>query len=351
MSSFSFESIGEKHFLLRKLKNEHKDTSKFNLILALDAVKKTANPVLEWALNQLIIEKNCHDAINSFIKLLCSCSLIQYLTSINVIGDIELVVDNSWNFTIKILGKSTKPFDTLSFSVAPDRNRISYYEANSIELALKNSSTAKLVYLKEIGFDDVRCYNLSEIISCKHKQNLFFLQIFSLIYFDYDQLCQFYVPDAREFVIDPVKNLPEKLGSLEYYYKSTGSTKKELEKCVEFFYHQIDAYLEKGLKDKKIKTEISFSPINWSQEKKCFYFEIKSFTKQFKPIDDILCQIEDREVYFRFEFELNKQTIKFLHNCLLNGRNSEKIIDLSNFSIIDKFEMYLVHMEIINEYH
>ena len=309
--------------------------------------------MLTCKFNDDLIQKIFRFAKVRFLKLLYSNSLIKYLVSNNKI-EIELITnDKTLGFTIlmSILESSIKPFDKIRISLElKNKNGINWI------YGLASSTTNDWIFLKEIGFGNVKYFNfdfdLQNINAQKLKNNnesrlnLFFLEIFSLVYFDYDELCRSYLPQINLFVFDLIKKLPQEITLLEYYYETTGNTKKELKYCVEIFFNKVDDFLKKNF----VSNELSLSPIIWSNINQSGYFEINIFANNYSILGELINEFknEDRGIFFRFEFEMGRKNIKFSSNSGFSKKNIEERIMLTFDEIINKLYFYLYHLEIIN---
>jgi hypothetical protein len=340
-------SLYDKYLQLEVIKNQFKNEKLFNLEHCYEKVKESKNDILEWCLKKIIIEKNCHKSIVWFIEKMCLNPLFKFLIENN---KIEIETNNqdefSYNCLIKILEPSSKPFDALSISFSPDRNGFANSYSNPsaycLEVALMNYSNKDLVYLEAIGYKDVRCFDM-EIFRKNdlYQQKLFFLQIFSLIYFSCEELETLSKSNpSKEFVFEPIEKLPQEILLLEYFKKTTGETKEEVENCAIFFANKLNDFLEK--EKKNIKKEVLLTPIIWCETLQSFLFQIETFVSRKNQVET--------KIYFQYEFTIDKKEILLTSNkfeCFSNKISKERL-NLNVDKIISKLYADLLAINLID---
>lgn len=330
------EFLTDKYFLLEEIKNTFKNEKLSTLERMYKKAKENNNDVSAWCLEKIVVEKSCHNSIVWFIEKLRSNQLFKFLIENNKIEIKTNYQDEfSYNFIIKIVEPSSKPFDALSISFSPDRNTLvnslSCPSSYCLEVALVNYSNKDLVYLKSIGYEDVRCFNMNIFTKNDiYQQKLFFLQIFSLIYFSYEELETLSKSNpSKEFVFEPIEKLPQEILSLEYLKKTTGETKEEVENCAVFFANKLNDFLDK--EKMNIKNEISLCPIIWREDTQSFLFRIETFVSRKNHVET--------KIYFEYEFLIDKKEISLNTNkfALITNEISKENLYLNVDRILSTF--------------
>lgn len=312
---------------------------------------------IEYEFKEDMVQKIFDMAKVNFLKFLCLNSLIKYLVSKKKI-EIELITNEKtlgFKILILILEPSTKPFDQIHICLE-SKNKI------CLNYGLFNSLTNNMVFLEEIGFGNIKTFDFDFVLpnniiintnTQKIKNNneskliLFFIEIFTLIYFDFDTLRCLQLPQKNLLVFDLIKKLPQENILLDYYFEKTGTgnTFEEFKYCVNFFFNKVDDFLKKTLVS-GVSKELSLSPIFYFETDKFCYFEINLFDNDYSVFGELVNQFknENRGIFFRFEFEMGEKTITFLSNSGFSKKNLKETIGLSVNEITNKLYFYLYHL-------